>query len=99
MKIEETFYLKLLDVYGALITPHKKDVAEMYFGLDLSLSEIAEIKSVTRQSVADVIKSVKADLDDYELKLRFVAILEELKNFSKTLPEKEGKKLIDILEK
>ena len=42
----------------------------MHFRLDLSLGEIAEIRGVSRQSVADALSGVKKQLLFYEEKLR-----------------------------
>ncbi len=99
MKIEEVGYLALLDAYKKILTPTKYDIAEMYFCLDLSLSEIAEIKLVTRQSVLDAIKTVKAELDELESKIGLVTLKQKITDLSKELPEGEREKLIKILEK
>ena len=37
-------YLQLFDAYGALLTEHQKEVCELYYMCDLSLTEIAEQK-------------------------------------------------------
>lgn len=43
----------LLDCYGELLTERQRDLAEMYYYEDLSLSEIAEMREITRQAVRD----------------------------------------------
>lgn len=62
-------YLRLLDHYGALLTENQREICEMYYMLDLSLSEIAEQKLVSRQNVSEVLKSSRRQLDFYEEKL------------------------------
>lgn len=99
MKIEEMNYLQLLDTYKGLITASRAEIAEMYFGLDLSLTEIAELKGVTRQSVLDAIKTVKLELDNFEQKLGLSGLKGAIKEFALTLEPDQRQKLIDILEK
>ena len=66
-------YLQLWDHYGALLTENQREICEMYYVLDLSLSEIAEQKQVSRQSVSEVLKVSRELLDSYEEKLRHCA--------------------------
>lgn len=68
-------YLRLIDLYGGLLTEHQKDVCELYYMCDLSLAEIAEQKGVSRQSVSDTLSKSRAILDDAEKNLRFEEIL------------------------
>ena len=63
-------YLQLLDHYGALLTDNQREICEMYYMLDLSLTEIAEQKRVSKQSVSEVLKKSRELLDFYEEKLR-----------------------------
>ena len=37
-------YMPLFDAYGALLTEHQRDICELYYMCDLSLTEIAEQK-------------------------------------------------------
>ncbi len=46
----------LLDIYGALLTERQRDVLDLYYNDDLSLSEISENLGITRQGVRDAIK-------------------------------------------
>ena len=46
----------LLDIYGALLTDRQRDVLDLYYNDDLSLSEISENLGITRQGVRDAIK-------------------------------------------
>ena len=67
-------YLQLFDAYGPLLTEHQRDVCELYYMCDLSLTEIAEQKGISKQSVSDTLAKSRAALDDYESKLRRVAL-------------------------
>ena len=56
----------LLDVYGAFLSEKQRTVAEHYYFDDLSLSEIAENESISRQAVRDIIRRTQELLTRYE---------------------------------
>lgn len=43
---------RLCDVYGALLTDHRREIVRNYYDDDLSLAEIAENFSITRQAAS-----------------------------------------------
>lgn len=59
----------LLDFYGELLSPEKREAARLYFDEDLSLAEIAQSTGITRQGVRDRIEKAKTQLYTYEEKL------------------------------
>ena len=59
----------LLDFYRDILPERRRDVMDLYYNDDLSLSEIAEQMGVTRQAVRDSIKKTEAELFFYEEKL------------------------------
>lgn len=59
----------LLDFYGALLTDHRREVMRMYLEEDLSLQEIADAMSITRQGVHDAINHAGKQLARYEEQL------------------------------
>ncbi|MBQ7004441.1 MAG: DNA-binding protein [Oscillospiraceae bacterium] len=59
----------LLDCYGELLTERQQDVAALYFNEDLSLTEIAEARGITRQAVRDSIRHSEQALLELEDKL------------------------------
>ena len=59
-------YLQLFDAYGPLLTETQQEIC------DLSLSEIAEEKGITKQAVSDTLKKSRELLDSFEQKLHFV---------------------------
>ena len=69
--------IALWDVYGGLLTPNRKEIADMYFNLDVTVSEIAEEKGITRQAVSDCLKSCKKQLEGYEEKLKVCKRIDE----------------------
>ena len=61
--------LRLLDLYGTLLTDHQRRILHLAWELDWSYGEIAERERVSRTAVYDVIRRTAINLDDYERKL------------------------------
>ena len=59
----------LLDFYGEMLTEKQKDMVELYYNDDLSLSEIAENAGISRQGVRDSIKRAEGQLLEMEGRL------------------------------
>ena len=76
----------LLEIYGKVLTTIQYQFLDDYYNSDLSLSEIAENKNITRQAVRDNIKKGENKLLELE---------EKLKIMQKTM--KQEKKIADIL--
>ena len=62
----------LYDFYGELLTDHQKQIYEDAVFNDLSLSELAQERGISRQGVHDIIKRCDKALDEYEEKLQLV---------------------------
>jgi predicted DNA-binding protein YlxM (UPF0122 family) len=63
----------LFDFYGALLTAKQRQCFEMHYLNDLSLSEIAEQFTVSRQAVHDILRRAEQTLGEYECKLGLVS--------------------------
>ena len=63
---EFVYYNNLFDIYGKLLTDKEQESFRDYYQEDLSLAEIAEIKSISRSAVQKTIKTVLEKLDYYE---------------------------------
>ena len=102
--VKDLRYSQLFDTYGALLTEVQREMCEQYFLYDLSLSEIAEEKGVSKQSVSDTLKKSRELLDYYEEKLHhyemnlvfnnaisgaMAKVLCALEDFSEKYPEHE----------
>ena len=71
--LEKREYIsRLCEVYGTLLTPRQAEVIELFYAEDLSLSEIAENFSISKQAVYDLLKRTEAILENYEDKLRLL---------------------------
>ncbi len=79
-KLKEKIELSILfDFYGELLKSHNKHIFEDYILNDLSLGEIAEEQSISRQGVYDIVKRCGKQLKDYEEKLCLVKKFEKTK--------------------
>ncbi len=72
-------FVMLLDCYSEFLTERQRQAAELYYGEDLSLGEIAELSGTSRQAVRDSIKRSEEILLDMEEKLQFVKRLGALR--------------------
>ena len=72
-------FVKLFDIYSPLLSERQRDIMELYYNEDESLSEIAENTGITRQGVRDWIKKTEAQLDGYERALGLAERSEALK--------------------
>ncbi len=98
----------LLDFYGELLSPEKREAVRLYFDEDLSLGEIAKDADITRQGVRDRIEKAKTQLYTYEEKLglatRFYEIdsvlsdiVIKLEGLKAKVSDESSKELSDII--
>lgn len=66
---EKVYQTYLYDFYGELLKESRRSVLEDYLFSDMSVSEIAQEKDITRQAAHDMIKRSVASLEEYENKL------------------------------
>lgn len=85
--------IMLFDFYRNLLTDKQAEVIDLYYNEDLSLAEISEILSVTRQGVRDNIKRAEGIMIDAEEKLGVVAKF----NYQKSVIKEAQEIVADIL--
>lgn len=77
---KELIFSQLNDIYGGLLTEKQRESLDLYFSCDLSLSEIAEIKNISKIAIRDNIEKAKAHLLKYENTLKVLDTREKLKS-------------------
>ena len=79
----------LLAFYGEMLTENQREMSRLHWEEDLTLTEIAQQFSISRQSVHDTITRTEKQLEGLEGKLgllrRFQAVEEGLKACDKEL--------------
>ena len=79
--MEEKVKLSMLcQIYGKMLTKKQYEIINDYCNNDLSLSEIAENNSITRQAVRDII--MKGEKKLFELEENFKPYKQRIKLFS-----------------
>ena len=69
----DTFHMSMLfDFYGELLTDKQRELFDLYYNEDMSLTEISEIAGITRQGVRDAIVRAESILRDTEDRLQLV---------------------------
>ena len=70
--------IELFDSYGELLTKTQQDLFKEYYLYDLSLSEIAEDRGISRSAVNDTLKKAIAKLEELESKVKLIKIKKSL---------------------
>ena len=85
--MKDLAFMRLWDRYSPLFTQTQREITDLYFNYDLSLSEIAEEKNCSRQGVSDCLAICRKKMEEYEEKLHLVAIEEGLEVLLQAHPE------------
>ncbi len=72
----------LLDFYGELLSPNRREAMNYYYNDDMSLAEIASLLGITRQGVRDLIKKAGDELSFYEEKLGLAKRFREVEAYA-----------------
>ena len=96
-------YNSLLLIYQELLSKTQKEILTDYFAFNLSISEIANNREVSRAAVEDAIKKGQAKLDELEKALGVYSknskIKELLDSLRETNSEKERNSVIEEIER
>ena len=71
------YYSELYNIYSFLLTDKQKEIANLYFNENFSLSEIAENMNVSRSYVGKIINSITKKLDFYENNLHHLELIQK----------------------
>lgn len=72
------YYGELFNIYGFLLTEKQQEIFDLYYNENLSLSEIAEEKLVSKSYVGKIVSDVEKKLDFYEENLKHYELLQKL---------------------
>lgn len=97
--MEENIYLtKLFDYYGILLTDKQQQYFQDYYMENLSITEISENRSVSRNAVFKQIKDAEANLINYEKKLKLAEKELKIKELLKNIKDEKIKEaIIDLI--
>lgn len=93
---EFIYYNELYDLYGQLLTDKQREYFENYYFNNLSLGEMAENYSVSRNAIHKQLKIVIEKLEDYEMKLK---LNEKLKSLDLIMKNIKDQKIRQDIEK
>ena len=71
---------RLLDIYGRLLTKQQFEIMSDYYYCDLSLSEISELRNISRTAVSDAIKTATKKLDKFEKSVGICSVFDKNRN-------------------
>lgn len=78
--MEDFVYIgALYEIYGFLLTDKQKEIVELYYNENLSLSEIAEEKKVSKSYVGKIVSDAKKKLLYYEENIKHYELLNNKK--------------------
>ena len=98
-KLEKTIkYNDLLHIYGSLLSEAQREIAKSYFEFDLSISEIAEEKNISRAAVEDAIKKSISKLDQLEASLHILENNKNIEEIIKDLDDETKSKIEKVLD-
>ena len=88
-KFERTIrYINMFTIYKSLLTYTQQEIAGDYFLADLSISEIAEDRKISRSAVEDAISKACKKMDDFENKLHLLEKKDNISKITEMLKEK-----------
>lgn len=76
-EMKDLHFMRLWDIYQPLLTSTQREIADLYFNYDLSLTEIAEEKGCSKQGVSDCLNTCRKKVEKAEEKLHFAKMLAE----------------------
>ena len=82
-------YSDLLRIYGNLLSKTQKEMLEDYYLCNLSFSEIAENRKISRSAVEDAIKKGKRKLDSFENEIGSLKIANDIHRISNDCGDKK----------
>lgn len=92
-------YSALLNLYQNLLSKAQKEMLEDYYLCNLSFSEIAENRKISRSAVEDAIKKGKKKLDLFEEEICSLKTLNALRDLKQKTTDPKTIKEIENIER
>lgn len=90
MSLEKNIRLgQLFDAYGKLLSKNQFEVMDDFINNDLTLTEVAENRNITRQAVKDMVSKVEKKLEEFESKLHFC---QRIRDMQKQIDQLKGER-------
>ena len=87
-ELERVIYINnLFQIYGKLLSDTQQEIITDYYEYNLSLSEIAENRNISRAAVDDALKKGVSKLEKYEEDLKIYQRNEDIKSLLNKLKE------------
>ncbi len=87
-----------LDFYEKLLTDKQQKICNYYFREDYSITEIAELESISRAGVHDAIKRSELALEDFEEKLNCYESFNKRQEYYKKIKEFNNQEINKIID-
>ncbi len=91
------YYVELFDYYGSLFTDKQKKYFEDYYFNNLTLQEIADNYTISRNAVHKNLKDILNRLDYYESKLHLYSNKKKLEELIKDLDDDIKLKIEELI--
>ena len=91
--------LRLLSLYEGLLNDRQREMMSLHYDEDLSLSEIADQFSVSRQAVSQCLRKAEDELVEAENKLGFYSRMEKLDRIIESIEGSGDRKVEEALER
>ena len=92
-------YSELLNLYQNLLSNAQKEILEDYYLCNLSLTEIAENRKISRSAAEDALKKGKKKLDLLESELCSLKILLKVRELKQKVTDESMKKELEDIER
>lgn len=92
------YYNELYLIYKGLLNNNNSEIFDLYYGENMTMQEIADLKNISKSRVGSIIKTVEKKLDKYESILKIYVKQEKLNNILELDDiEKMKKAIVSIL--
>lgn len=89
---------RLFDIYGSLLTEKQRRACESVLLSDLSLAETAELLSVTRQGVHDLLTRARDRMEALESELSIIERDDRVRGLAELIENRSGELPADFVE-